>query len=69
MLVLGRRPVFDLEPLKGQADSAELEVGRTLSPRERLREAMSWNLAASRLAVAGERARREGHPATRRGTG
>lgn len=69
MLVLGRRPVFDLEPLKGQVDSAELEVGRTLSPRERLREAMSWNLAASRLAAAGERARREGHPATRTGTG
>jgi transcriptional regulator with XRE-family HTH domain len=66
MLVLGRRPVLDLEPLEGNADSSELAVGRILSPRERLREATSWNLAASRLAAAGEQARREGHPATRR---
>lgn len=66
MLVLGRRPVLDLELLEGNADSSKLAVGRILSPRERLREATSWNLAASRLAAAGEQARREGHPAMRR---
>ncbi len=39
----------------------------TLTPRERLREAASWNLVATRLEIAGAQARRDGHPATRRG--
>ncbi len=68
MLVLGWRPTLALEPLAGSVESAELGVGRVLSPRERLREAMSWNLAVSRLAAAGERARHEGRPAAHRGT-
>jgi transcriptional regulator with XRE-family HTH domain len=37
-----------------------------LSYEERLREAASWNLAATRLELAGAAARRAGHPATRR---
>lgn len=65
MLVLGRRPVLDVEPLASSVPEAELAVGEETTPRERLREAMSWNLVASRLAAAGERARGEGHPATR----
>lgn len=68
MLVLGWRPTLDLEPLESSVESSELAVGKVLSSRERLREAMSWNLAVSRLAAAGERARREGRPAVRRGT-
>jgi transcriptional regulator with XRE-family HTH domain len=68
MLVLGRRPVLDLEPLESPVDSSELAVAKALSPRERLREAISWNLAVSRLVAAGERARLEGHPAMRRGS-
>ena len=67
MQVLGRRPVFELEALEGPVASSELAVGKALSPHERLREAASWNLVASRLAAAGERARRDGNPATRRG--
>jgi len=38
-----------------------------LTPRERLREAASWNLVATKLEIAGSKARRDGHPATRRG--
>jgi|SRR5680860_204500 len=66
MLALGRRPVLHLEPLESPVPPPELATGRGLAAGERLREAMSWNLAASRLAAAGERARREGHSATRR---
>jgi transcriptional regulator with XRE-family HTH domain len=67
MLVLGRRPVLGVEPLKGRVPESELAVGTEMSEHERLREATSWNLAASRLAAAGELARAESHPATRRG--
>jgi transcriptional regulator with XRE-family HTH domain len=66
MLVLGRQPVLRIEPLESPVPPSELEIGREIAARERLREAMSWNLVASRLAAAGEQARRDGHPATRR---
>lgn len=66
MLVLGRRPVLGFEPLESPVPGPELAIGSETTARERLREAMSWNLAASRLAAAGEQARSEGHPATRR---
>lgn len=36
-----------------------------LAARERLREAASWNLVASKLEIAGAQARRAAHPATR----
>ncbi len=67
MLVLGRQPVLGVEPLESPVPPSELAVGGEMAAPERLREAMSWNLVASRLAAAGEQARREGHPATRRG--
>jgi transcriptional regulator with XRE-family HTH domain len=38
-----------------------------LTPRERLREAASWNLVATKLEIAGAEARKAGHPATRLG--
>ncbi len=38
--------------------------GAPLSPRERLREAASWNLVASKLEIAGAQARAAAHPAT-----
>jgi transcriptional regulator with XRE-family HTH domain len=66
MLVLGRQPVLDVKPLESPVPGSELAVGRKLTARERLREAVSWNLVASRLAAAGEQARGDGHPATRR---
>jgi transcriptional regulator with XRE-family HTH domain len=69
MLVLGRQPVLGVEPLESPVPGSELAVVGEMTARERLREAMSWNLVASRLAAAGEQARGDGHPATRRSVG
>lgn len=66
MLALGRRPVIGLEHLGGSVPRDELGVANDLTPGERLREAASWNRAASQMARAGEQARREGHLATHR---
>lgn len=66
LLALGRRPVLSVEPLEGPVPQSELAATEAMPPSERLREASSWNRMASRLAVAGERARREGHPSTAR---
>lgn len=68
MLAMGRRPVLAVEPLESPVPVSELAVGVEMAARERLREASSWNLVSSRLAAAGEQARQEGHPATRRDT-
>jgi transcriptional regulator with XRE-family HTH domain len=62
LMVLGERLEFDTVPLV----EAEGEVVR-LTVRERLREAASWNLVATKLEIAGAKARRAGHPATRYG--
>jgi transcriptional regulator with XRE-family HTH domain len=69
MLAMGQRPVLTVEPLGSPVPEAELAAGTAMTPGERFREASSWNRVASRLADAGERARREGHPATRRSDG
>jgi transcriptional regulator with XRE-family HTH domain len=66
MLVLGRQPVLGFEPLASPVLGSELAVGKEMTPRQRLREAISWNLVASRLTAAGEQARAERHRATRR---
>jgi transcriptional regulator with XRE-family HTH domain len=66
LLAMGQRLVLDIEPLESPVPSAELRVSAQMSPVERLREAIGWNRLASELAIAGERARREGHPAARR---
>jgi transcriptional regulator with XRE-family HTH domain len=66
MLVLGRQPVLDVELLESPVPPSKLAVGSETTARERLREAISWNLVASRLAALGEQARTDGHPATRR---
>jgi transcriptional regulator with XRE-family HTH domain len=60
LMVLGERLELDSVP--------PIETGRGfvhLTARERLREAASWNLVATRLEIAGARARKIGHPATR----
>lgn len=67
LLAMGQRLFLDVEPLKSPISSAELALSAQLSPAERLREAVSWNKFASEVAIAAERARREEHPATRRG--
>jgi transcriptional regulator with XRE-family HTH domain len=61
LMVLGERLELDAVPLA----EAGGDVAR-LSTRERLREAASWNLVATRLEIAGAQARTAGHPATRR---
>jgi len=61
LMALGERLELDSVPLV-QADG---EVAR-LSVRERLREAASWNLVATKLELAGEQARKAGHPAALR---
>ena len=44
---------------------AEERRGDMPTARERLREAASWNLTATKLEIIGAEARRAGHPATR----
>jgi len=64
LLALGHRAVLSVAPLDSPVPSGELTAADAMSPSERLREASSWNRVASRLAVAGEQARSEDHPAT-----
>jgi transcriptional regulator with XRE-family HTH domain len=64
LLALGHRPVLSVEPLEVPVPTGELAVAGAMSPSERLQEASSWNRVASRLALAGEQARSEDHPAT-----
>jgi len=66
LLVMGERAVLTSAPLESGVDPATPEPVHRLTPDERLREAASWNLAATRLELAGAAARRAGHPATRR---
>lgn len=63
LFVLGCRLSLEVEPLGHWAQSVSGAVPG-MTPAERLREAAGWNRVASSLAVAGGRARREGHPAT-----
>jgi transcriptional regulator with XRE-family HTH domain len=60
LLVLGERLELNTAPL-GEAEGGVAK----LTARERLREAASWNLVASKLEIAGAQAREAGHPATR----
>lgn len=66
LLAMGQRLALDVEPLESRVSADELAASAQLTPAERLREAIGWNQLASQLAIAGERARQEGHPATRR---
>jgi transcriptional regulator with XRE-family HTH domain len=65
MLAMGVRPSLSVEPLGSPIAADKLAEGAAMTPAERLREATSWNRAMSQLAVAGEEARRSGHPAAR----
>jgi transcriptional regulator with XRE-family HTH domain len=59
LMVLGERLELDTAPLVEGGGA-----GARLSARERLREAASWNLVATKLEIAGSQARKAGHPAT-----
>lgn len=61
LLVLGERFELGAAPLS-ETDDAPVHG---LTAGERLREAASWNLVAGELEIAGARARKAGHPATR----
>lgn len=65
MLAMGQRVAVSLEPLESRAPASELAGAGPQTPRERLREAASWNRMASQLDAAGRQARQAGHPATR----
>lgn len=67
MLAMGERLQVGAEPLETPIPAEELAIAATMTPSERLREAASWNRVTGHLALAGGRARREGHPATRLG--
>jgi transcriptional regulator with XRE-family HTH domain len=60
LFVLGERLELNAVPFV----EAQGEVAK-LTARERLREAASWNLVATKLEIAGAQAREAGHPATR----
>jgi transcriptional regulator with XRE-family HTH domain len=62
LMVLGERLELNAAP----SVEPRGHVAR-LTPRERLREAASWNLVATKLEIAGAEARKAGHPATRLG--
>jgi transcriptional regulator with XRE-family HTH domain len=59
LMMLGEDLKLNTVPL------VETEGHVPLTPRERLREAASWNLVATKLEIAGAQARKAGHPATR----
>ncbi len=63
--VLGEAATIETAPASAGLSADELATARELTPAERLREACSWNLVAIELELAGARARRDGHPATR----
>src|SRR5947207_510054 len=47
LAVMGYRVRLKLEPLEHDLDADDLAAARVLSPEERLRESMSWNLFAT----------------------
>ena len=61
LMVLGERIEIDAVPLVRET---ALDVAGPTA-RERLREAASWNLVATKLEIAGAQARKAGDPATR----
>jgi transcriptional regulator with XRE-family HTH domain len=60
LMVLGERLELGTAPLSEPKEAAPPGA------RDRLREAVGWNLVATQLEIAGARAREAGHPATRR---
>jgi transcriptional regulator with XRE-family HTH domain len=65
LLAVGERLDLSTTPLQTRVAADELAAAAAMTPAERLREAASWNKVASELALAGEEARRRGHPATK----
>jgi transcriptional regulator with XRE-family HTH domain len=58
LMVLGERLELSTVLVEPESDVARGTAS------ERLREAASWNLAATKLEIAGSQARKAGHPAT-----
>lgn len=66
LFLMGHRPALTIEPLDPGMPGDQLHASLGLTPEERLRESASWSLVATSLELAGDEARRSGHPATRR---
>lgn len=63
LAMLGERLELEAVPMADPSADAGMAP---LTARERLREAASWNLVATKLEIAGAMARAAGHPATTR---
>jgi transcriptional regulator with XRE-family HTH domain len=59
LLVMGEQPVIGTAPLAEPRSGDTSAVALEMSPRERLLESASWNLVATKLEIAGARARAE----------
>lgn len=57
LFVMGESATLEVTPLEGEQDEAHLADLLRRSPAERLELAMSWNLVAGAVALAGRRAR------------
>ena len=68
MLAMGVELSVEARPIGDTVPRRETTTGTPTDPAARLREAASWNLLASQLEIAGERAREARHPATRIGS-
>jgi len=59
MRAMGREPVLSSSRLAGEWDPAHLRSTCERTPEERLKLAIGWNRMAARVALAGEKARRD----------
>lgn len=57
LFVMGESATLEVEPLGGEHDDTHLAGLLRRTPAERLELAMSWNLLAGEVALAGRRAR------------
>lgn len=62
LLVLGEEPVLTVKPLELDVDPADLAYARRLTPQQCLAESASWNLVATQLEIAAEKAGAGGSP-------
>jgi len=58
MLAMGEAVTVGVEALDGRVPADQLAAAGRMTAAERFREAASWNLLASQLQAAGDRARR-----------
>lgn len=57
LLAMGEEPVLDSKPIPHELDPGDLLRDRRKPPARRLREGFAWDRFASRVGIAGRRAR------------